>query len=320
MGQGTGYVVPNGRTLTVYRKHQTIRNGVRVVHRILATEDADVLHYFFAPNDKTSSLMRMVTAVRGLPSVQTVCSDPDPRADLHQLTFASRTVVLSKRALRRYVDIGIDPKRLIRIPPCIEPLASLPDDERMRIRLKLGLPAELPLIVYPGDLEFGRGARCMLQAFLELEGAALVMACRAKTKKAAEIERTLRDTLPAGAPVYWLGEVEQIHELLGASDVVALPTETLYAKMDYPLSLLEAMSMQRPVLVTRGTAAEELEEGGAYVTEYDPLAVADGLEQMLSDETLRRSLGIRGEHFVRTECSPSNVAQQYERVYDELCA
>ncbi|HEX6767482.1 MAG TPA: hypothetical protein VF103_18415, partial [Polyangiaceae bacterium] len=48
----------------------------RVLRRLAFGRRADLWHFFFAPNPKTSQVARAATTLRRAPSVQTVCSVP----------------------------------------------------------------------------------------------------------------------------------------------------------------------------------------------------------------------------------------------------
>ena len=124
---------------------------------------------------------------------------------------------------------------------------------------------------------------------------------------------------PLTGRVRWVGETDGIHALLGAADVVALPSDDLWAKMDHPLVLLEAMSLERPVVVAAGTPAAELAEGGAArAVEPDAGAVAEAVGALLEDAEAARALGERGRARVLAVHAPARVAAAYERVYDGL--
>ena len=137
------------------------------------------------------------------------------------------------------------------------------------------------------------------------------------------LERLMAQTRRWGIEdrVRWLGETPDIHELLGLSDYVVMVNETAYAKMDYPLVVLESMSLGRPVLVGSGTPSAELaEEGGAMAVETKGEAVAAAIEDLASDEARRREVGNRGRELVTSKFSPREVAAAYELIYEELHA
>src|SRR6201999_3611575 len=97
--------------------------------------------------------------------------------------FAERVVVLSEHTRSRFLAAGIAAERMALIRPSIVPLTPPTAASAAALRAELGLPNAGPLIVYAGDLEFGRGADLALEAHADLPhtlGALLVLACRAK--------------------------------------------------------------------------------------------------------------------------------------------
>ncbi len=292
-------------------------DNVRVLGALALERRADLWHFFFAPNPRSSAAAKLVATARRRPTVQTLCSAPEASVDLRRVLFADVNVVLSAHTEARLRDAGIDARR---IPPAIPLLAVPTEDQRRRERSAMGLPSG-PLVVYPGDLEFGGGGRRVLEAVVSLPEVHLVMACRAKTPRAAAVEAELRtwSDRRLGGRVTWVGETPRIHALLGAADVVALPSETLYAKMDYPLVLLEAMSMARPVIVAEGTPAEELATGeAAFATPPEVEAVRAALRALVDDAALAARVGQAGRARVLREHDPRQMARAYEEVYDSL--
>lgn len=296
-----------------------------VLMRMVLDPSADVFHFFFAPNAKASAAASAVCKARRRPSVQTVCSAPAPDADLRKVMFADRHIVLSEHTRQRFLEAGLTERRMHLIPPCLPTLPIPSQAGRVAARSRHGLPQSAPLLVYPGDLEFSRGAdRCIDALATGLLGAdpVLALCCREKTPAArsrAALLRTRVDELGLGSRVRFLGEIPDIHAVLGTADAVLLPAETLYAKMDLPLVLLEAMSLAKPVFVLQGTAAAELSSRRAAIAvEGGPEALAVAVEALLSDRAEREALGARARGRVRDEYSPLRMASAYEDVYDEL--
>ncbi len=292
-------------------------DNLRVLAALGFERRSKLWHFFFAPNPRSSAAARLTARARRRPTVQTLCSAPPAEVDLARVLFADVNVVLSAHTEERLRAAGIPARR---IPPAIPAIEVPSQGERIRVRAQLGLPPG-PLVVYPGDLEFGGGGRRVLEAVAGLPDTHLVMACRAKTERAASVEAELRAWADRqlGPRVSWFGETPHIHGLLGTADVVALPSETLYAKMDYPLVLLEAMSMERPVIVAEGTPAEELAAGGgAVAVAPDTDAVREALSQLLDDAARAADVGAAGRAKVLAEHDPCRMARAYEEVYDSV--
>lgn len=278
---------------------------------------SDLWHFFFAPNPRSSEAGRWLSRLRRRPTVQTVCSAPRRDVNAASLAFADVTVVLSKATEARFVADGLAPEKVRRIPPAVPRLEPLALELRDRWRARLG-SGERPLVVYPGDLEFGGGAELCLAAVESGLDVDLVMACRTKTPEARVAEATLRErAAPLGERVRWIGETSEILSVLGCADVVVLPSADLYAKMDYPLAILEAMSMGVPVVVAEGSPAGELVEAGGAIgvdAAAGGAALADAVSQALGDG----NAGQRGRELVLDAHTPEKMARAYESLYEEL--
>ncbi|MCS6797342.1 MAG: glycosyltransferase family 4 protein [Myxococcota bacterium] len=285
---------------------------------------APLWHFFFTPNPRTSGAARLVARLRAVRTVQTVCSAPAlVGSSLRSLCFTDRIVVLSRKTEHLLLDAGLERERVVRIAPCAPPLTPPAAAARLRIRRALGLPAQAPVVVYPGDLEHEAAALRVLEAHGRLSREAwLVMACRTKSKRSARAYERLAERarrLGTEPRVRWAGTSARILQWLAGADVVALPTETLCGKLDLPLVLLEAMALGRPVIVCEGTSAAELaEDGAAVAVPPDADALAHALARLLDDGQLRSDLGERALRTVRERHDRSAMARAYEAVYDAL--
>jgi len=300
-----------------------LRDQARVFAHLLTARRPLLWHFFFAPNPRSCLAGRAATRLRRVPAVHTVSSAPRDPARIVPLLFAEQHVVLSAHTERRLVDAGLARTRITRIAPGIVPLARPSEatiDEACR---ELGLSRTAPIVVYPGDLEFGEGASLMIEAARALrQEVQLVLACRAKTPHAQARAQALIarcHALGLASRVRFAGETRRIRALLAAADVVALPSTDLYAKMDYPLVLLEAMSLARTVIVARESAAEELADSDAAVAleaAVEPLA--HGIARLLDDASARARIGACARRAVDTRYTHVVMAEAYERVYDAL--
>jgi glycosyltransferase involved in cell wall biosynthesis len=300
-----------------------LRDNARVLLRLLGGKGADLFHFFFAPNPRASQAARLAASVRRTATIQTVCSVPRDDAALERVLFGDRIVVLSRHTEARFLAAGIARERVLRIAPAAPPLEPLAGAQKAALRHVLGLDAKAPLLLYPGDLEFGSGARLVVEAHASLTGdVRLVLACRAKTPAARQVESELRarsQALGTASRVTWIGETPHILELVGTADVVALPSDIAYAKMDYPLVLLEAMALGRPVLVATGTPAAELADGGgALAVEPEVEALARSLSALFADGEARAHLGETARIQAISTFARARMAQEYELLYDAL--
>jgi glycosyltransferase involved in cell wall biosynthesis len=302
----------------------SVRENLGVFRHLLLGRSVDLWHFFFAPNPKSSAAGRLARAIRRVPSVHTVCSVPAATQSVRKLLFADATVALSRSAYERFREEGVSASALRVIPPSVPPLAEPTADERRELRKKHDLPADAPVWIYPGDLEFGGGAEIALEGFAAWNrpDATLLMACRRKTPRADEALARLGTRTKQwgiGPQVRWVGETRDIHELLALSDFVVMVNRTAYAKMDYPLVALESMCLARPVLVGMGTPSAELaEDGGAVAVETDAEALAEAIEGLSTDQAANAEVRHKARELAMSRFSPQEVAAAYELLYEEI--
>ncbi len=303
-----------------------LRENAGVLRHLLWDAKADIWHFFFAPNRKSSRAARFAAAVRRVPTVHTVCSLPKEGAALDKLVFADVTVVLSRLAHDRFQASGASDASLRLIPPSLPPLPEPSAADRGEFREKHGVPESAEIWIYPGDLEHGGGAKVALEGLAAYgrRDVLLLMACRDKTSASGPARAALIDQARRwgiDTRLRWLGDTPDIHELLALSDFTVLPNRSPYAKMDYPLVALEAMCMGRPVLVGKGTPAEELaEDGAAVAVEPSGGALAAAIEALSGDDQTREALGREARVLVLRRFSPAKVAAEYEGLYEALHA
>lgn len=326
MGARSGTFTPaSGRIERVYAPGSAghalgAGDALRVLARLALGARADLWHFFFQPNPRTSSAARAIAAVRARGVIHTVSSAPRPDLDLKRVLFADRTVVLSRATEHRLLAAGV--RGVVRIAPAIAPLPVPSEAERRVARDRFGLPRDAFVVVFPGDLERGEGAQLAIDALEELDGdVVLAMACRAKTAASREAESALRARaarIGVAKRVHWIGETDRILSLLGAADVVVLPSRDLGAKVDLPIVLIEAMWSARPVIVARGSVAEELaDDGGAVAIDTDRDALVAALRAW-RDDAERARAGARARSAAFERHHPARVASRYEALYDEV--
>lgn len=133
------------------------------------------------------------------------------------------------------------------------------------------------------------------------------------------------------------GEAEGVRERIAASGSErvtledAIPPEDTLARMSsaafyvlpsvdepFPMSVLEAMSLGLPVVITTscGLATAVEESGAGIVVDDSTGALTQGIRTLLEDAELRRSMGARARDLVEREFSMHAVAQQLEQIYE----
>jgi phosphatidylinositol alpha-1,6-mannosyltransferase len=302
--------------------------NARVLARLVTGDAHDVWHFVFAPNRASSAAARLAIGARRATGwkgsvVQTVASAPREFRDAPRMLFGDRIVVLSEWMRARLVGAGARSRHMRVIAPCAA-APEAPTREaiaNLRARHALG---DGPLLVYPGDYEVSSGALTVARAagsiLRSAPGAALVFACRPKTRGAdAARAEAIAETRGRGLDgrVVHVGEIDDLHALLGAASVVLFPVDDLYGKVDVPLVVLEAMALGVPLVLARGGPLESV-TAARFVPPDDPDALAAEVNDLLSHPEASRELGERGKREHEARFSPRVVAAAHDALYEEL--
>ena len=301
----------------------SLRDSVRsFAHLALPDPGTALYHYFFSPNPRTSHVLRWLSASKRRPTVHTMCSTPeDPQTA--RLLFADAVVVLSDHTADSLSKAGV--RRVVRIYPGLEPPTVSPDTERLR--QDLGLQPGEACVVFSGDYEYSRAHEVILASLPDLmrrcPDAHFVFACRHKTAAAAAIEADAKarvQTLGLSSRVHFLANLQRFPDLLHLASIVVFPVQSLRHKMDIPLTLLEAMALKRPIVVSDLGPLKELvvSANGLKVPPGDAGAFTDAVASLHRDPVARRQMGEVGARVVADTFSAPRMAREYEDLYASL--
>lgn len=257
----------------------------------------DLLH---VTGEKSALFGRLVARLKDLPVI----------AHFHDGQPAPRWVRLGQRCLAAHTDLALAVSGPIRasvirefgLPPGrvqvlhngldLTRFTRPADHDRPRIRQELGLSPTIPTVGVIGRVHPVKGQQAMIRALPRLlqrcPSAALVIAGDGPDRPACA---ALVAALGLATRVHFLGQRDDIPDLLAALDVVAVPS--LWEE-PFPFVALEAMAAGRPVVAFRtGGLPESIVHGetGLLVAYGDEDALADALAQVLSDPALAQRLG-----------------------------
>jgi glycosyltransferase involved in cell wall biosynthesis len=119
--------------------------------------------------------------------------------------------------------------------------------------------------------------------------------------------------------VQFVGAIEtsQVALLLSRSSIFCLPSHW----EGFPLSLLEAMASEAaPIATDVGDVALILDGGraGLVVPPRDTVALADAINRLISDATLRGRLGRAARRRVEQLYSVDRLAEAVHRLYEQV--
>jgi glycosyltransferase involved in cell wall biosynthesis len=203
---------------------------------------------------------------------------------------AARVLMLSPYEEPILRGMGVAADRLGVVPNGVDRyfLEEPSDAERRRLVARFNLPNDRPLLLFVGNHTVNKGLDVLLKSLaLMKEPAVAVIAGAIRSK--AENEALIRSSgLAAHDPRFVFTDFitkEELRALYRSVDLFAFPSraDTL------PLVILEAMASGLPVVATNvgGIPYEVTPEEGMLVPAGDSAALAEALDRMCNDESMR---------------------------------
>ena len=134
------------------------------------------------------------------------------------------------------------------------------------------------------------------------------------------ITREELDDWIAEGSVEWLGHRADMPQLMAAANIVTLPS---YYGEGVPKVLLEAASTGRAIVTTDMPGCREtVEDGqtGILVEPKNAWSLAEGLEKLLKDKSLREEMGRKGRARIEKDFTIETVNARTLAVYKKLMA
>jgi glycosyltransferase involved in cell wall biosynthesis len=191
-------------------------------------------------------------------------------------------------------------------------------EARSATRRRFGLPEDAVLVTTAGSISRRKGYDTLLSA-LELvagDGPRVHLAVAGAMAPGGDPEYVAglhRHVAEKGLPVTFVGWLDDLPELLAASDIFALVSR----EEGLGIVTLEAMATSLPVIVTYAGGSEETVvdgESGLIIHPDDPAALADRLRMLIRDPGLRSRLGERA----RQRCEEVFSVSAYKARFFDL--
>jgi len=127
--------------------------------------------------------------------------------------------------------------------------------------------------------------------------------------------KKLAKKLRLNSSVQFLGNINDITYALAVIDVFVLPAVW---REGFGLSIIEAMAVSKPVIVTNIWALNELVHNrvnGLLVEPKNVDELAEAMHQLLSDHDLYKKVSVNGAEMVRKEFSIFQMAERMDKLY-----
>lgn len=182
-------------------------------------------------------------------------------------------------------------------------------------------PSGVPIVVLPARMLWDKGIGEFVEAARRLKRKGLnarfiLVGRRDEHNPAAIPEVRLREWVKEGA-VEWWGHREDMPAVYEMATLIVLPSY----REGFPKVLLEAAACGKAVVATNVPGCREIVRdrfNGLAVPPKNPAALAEAIDELLSDSPLREMMGDRSRKLAVEEWSSSKITGQILALYHEL--
>lgn len=197
--------------------------------------------------------------------------------------------------------------------------AGFSSQDRMATCQKLGIPEDVPVLLFVGRLAVDKGIRELISAFLEIKKAGssahLVLAGPFDAERGGK-EEFSRHEIDGIRDIHLVGYTECPEMYLAIADILCLPSY----REGFGTVVIEAAAMGVPTVGTDIYGLSDAVvngETGILVPPYDSVALGEALETLLGNDELRLRMG----RTARSRAQKFFDADQVNRkVVEEYCA
>ena len=222
---------------------------------------------------------------------------------------AKKVIAVSRKTAREVEALGLEPSRVVVIYNGVDVDAFHPGVSE---RAHFGLPQDLPLAAFVGDLRTPRkNLDVVLNSMKWLPFLQLVVAGDTDGSRYPDMTKQLG----IADRVHFIGKTTEVARMMRSVDLFILPSR--YEA--HPLVVMEAMASGLPVIASSGIAAlEDFRDKIAILEDHeDPIALAGIIAGLLESPSRMRALGSAACDFAK-DMTWGNTASKYLEVYEEV--
>lgn len=248
---------------------------------------------------------------------------------LGTMSMADVVVAITDELTDSYIQAGLSPKRLARIPNGVDTTLFSPVDgeTRQTLRAMLEIPPTMPVVLFVGAVNWRKGVDLLLIAWQKVQEkfpeAVLVLAGPPRTDSrpyGRPFAEYVRDYIANHVPsqhILALGQQTDVQRVYQVADLFVLPS-----RMEgLPNALLEAMSCGLPVVATKVGGAPEVIKNhvnGVLVPPGDEDALSNAISHLIHHPKQARRLGQAARQTIMTHFSMDVVVDEYVRLYNSM--
>lgn len=235
---------------------------------------------------------------------------------------ADAVITLSDELRDHLINCGLSPQRCLVMPLGVDTTIFAHGNGGL-VRARFGIDTQTPIVGYTGSIENFQRLDLLVEAFARLAAwnpkAILMIVNNIKNVVQRSALETQALKLDIGSRVLFAEEVPlgELRHYLAAIDVAVISRPSCPG---IPVKLLNSMAASRAIVCASGSAKCVCHGYNAYVARNDDADdLADGIELLLSNESLRAELGRRARASLDGIYDWDTIGLATGLVYDQVC-
>ena len=239
-------------------------------------------------------------------------------------------VAISPALQEIYREAGLPQSKLQLVPQGVDLRLFSPGEDKLALRVALGLPTHGPVILFVGSLIHRKGIDVLLRAWSEVSAVRpdshLVLVGRNQFPEDSDATRFLEEQLAqvrvgGAARLRQLGVREDVKRWLQAADLFVFPSR----REGFGSVMIEAMACGLPCVVADLPGITDFIFGaggdrGLVVPQEDYAALAAAVLEMLQNPKRAAQIGLAARDDVIRRFDIEQIAQRYVSLYTDLMA
>ena len=301
----------------------------------------DIIHYLFTPTKQNSFFIKNFAKPKRGKSIQTIATlreDLYSDDDLKKILFADSIITYSDYSKNKLKSLGLknalpgselsSTTRVEAIYPGIDLDLYSPVSKDPELMKKFGFTPDDFVINFAGEYTRLGAIDGVIDSFLEISekipNAKLSLAVRIKNEKDAEKKREVIEKLKEAGVFEKVAFQDdgsyQMQDVFNLCDVSIFPVQNMKGKFDVPLSVIEAMACEKPVIISDLPIFQE------FANEQNSVKIEAGNMEKLFQAVLDvkenperyAEIGKNSRKFVEENFDIKKVAEKYQKIYGEL--
>ncbi|PIR73486.1 MAG: hypothetical protein COU40_01980 [Candidatus Moranbacteria bacterium CG10_big_fil_rev_8_21_14_0_10_35_21] len=300
------------------------------LHLILNRKKYPLMHYIFTPTKLNTFLAKYFIQNEKTKSIQTIATlreDIYSENEIKKMMFGNLIVTYSEHSKLRLNRMGF--QNVEKIFPGIDLEYYSPAPKKTYLLNRWGVKPDEFVITYPGEYVRLKGIDVILEMMMKFskilqeKKIKIIFACRIKHKADKKKKQEVINKLDQAGILemaVFTDTIFEMNDLYNSSDVIIFPVNDMRGKFDIPLSAIEPMACQKPVVVSDLSIFSEFAnpDNSVIIKRDDPKQLMDAILGLYHSKEGREKLGEKARKFTEDNFDINKIAQKYQEIYEQI--